>query len=244
MVENEAGMGTRKNQFVMVVDGNSRDLLSTGMMLQNFGYTVTTVKSGEEAQDLISVAVPSLVVMELVLPGRDGYSLLGHIRNEANLTKLPVIVQTSLPDIKVETECREAGCTLYLRKPVRPEDLYRAIQSTLEPTPRASLRITTYLHVSVGDAQLGKELITALSDGGVFIKTLQPRAVGTRHAVSFMVSGRVVQVEAAVLYVYKFGEGPNKEPGMGMQFSRIDPADREFLREFIRAQVTPSLGAG
>ncbi len=242
MTEVKADREARKNQFVMVVDGDSRDLLTTGMLLQNFGYTVTTAKRAEEARDLIAVAVPSLLVMELILPGMDGFALLAHLRREPSLAKLPVIVQTALPDVKVEKECREAGCTLFLRKPVGPDTLYRAIQSTLEPTPRRNLRITTYLHVSVGDEQLGKELVTSLSEGGIFVKTLGPRALGTRHEVSFMVTGRVVAVEAKVLYVYRFGEGPQKEPGMGMLFTRIAPGDLEYLREFIRSQFTPQLG--
>jgi len=53
------------------------------------------------------------------------------------------------------------------------------------------------------------------------------------------VSKRVITVTARVLYVYGFGEGPHKEPGMGMKFLAIEPGDREFLRTFIQSQIVP-----
>ena len=231
--------GTRTKQFVMVVEGNARDAAATGMLLQNFGYSVSMVRSAEEAIELITIAVPALVVMELALPGMSGFDLLARIRQDARLVKIPVIIQTSVADARSDSTCREDGCTVYLRKPVRTEDLYRAVQSTLERTPRQNLRVSTYLRASVGGQAMGPELITVISDNGMFVKTLQPRSVGTEHVVTFVVNKRVIEVKATVLYVYSFGEGPNKEPGMGMRFTSIDPRDREFLQNFIRAQITP-----
>lgn len=231
--------GTRRKQFVLVVDGDTRDAAATGLLLQNFGYTVTTVRSAEEAIELITIAVPALVVMELALPGMSGFDLLARIRQEANLAGIPVIVQTAVAGARTDDRCREMGCTVYLRKPVRTEELYRAVQSTLEITPRQNLRVNTYLRASVDGQAMGSELITVISDSGMFIKTLQPRSMGTDHTVTFVVSKRVIRVQAFVLYVYGFGEGPNKEPGMGMKFTSIAPGDREFLRQFIQAQVSP-----
>jgi len=231
----------RMKRFVLVVDGNPRDALATGMLLQNFGYTVTSVKSVDEALEFISIAVPSLIVTELLLPGRSGYELLTHIRREPNLADIPVIVQTGLPDIQTEELCRGAGCTIYLRKPVSPETLYRSVQSTIEPTPRQNLRVSTYLRASVDGSGQGVELITVLSDNGMFIKSLGPRPVGSTHTVSFMINRRIIKVGAVVLYTYAFGEGPYKDPGMGMKFTDVTPGDHELIRQFIRQQVTPPI---
>ena len=234
--------GPRQKRFVLVVDGNARDSLATGMLLQNFGYTVTSVKTVDEALEFIAIAVPALVVMDLALPGRKGEDLLGHIRHAPNLAQTPVIVQTGRSDIRPVEHCEGEGCTLYLRKPVSPETLYRAVQSTLEPTPRRNLRISTYLRASVDGAAQGTELITVLSDEGMFIKTLNPRPIGSKHAVGFMINRKILKVDAVVLYTYAFGEGPNREPGMGMRFLSVLPEDRETVREFIRQQVCPPIG--
>jgi CheY-like chemotaxis protein len=240
----KGGEEIRKQRFVLVVDGSARDSLTTGILLQNFGYTVTSVKSVDEALEFIAIALPALVVMELDLPGRRGEDLIAHIRRESSLASMPVIVQTIRPDVTIEEHCEGAGCTLYLRKPVSPETLYRAVQSTIEPTPRRHLRVSTYLRASVDEAGQGAELITMLSDEGMFIKTLNPRPIGSKHTVSFMVNRRIIEVEAVVLYSYSFGEGPNKDPGMGMKFSSLRLEDREYLREFIRRQVNPTIAPG
>lgn len=231
----------RGQQFVLVVDGNARDAAGTGMLLQNFGYTVTTVRSAEDAIELLGIAVPVLVLMDLELPGMNGFHLLARIRKDDRFAKIPVIVQTALPDVTMEDRCRQEGCTLYLRKPIRTEDLYRAVQATIERTPRQNLRITTYLRATVGDGASGTELITVISENGMFIKTLNPREVGAAVPVSFMVNRRVIKVRAAVLYIYRFEDGPNKEPGMGMKFTQIAPEDRQFLHEFIWSQVHPPI---
>ncbi len=231
----------KKKKFVLVVDGNARDSLATGMLLQNFGYTITSVKSVDEALEFISIAVPSLVITGLLLPGKSGQELLRHIRQDPSLAAIPVIVQTSLPDIKTEEECRGEGCTLYLRKPVSPEALYRAVQSTLERTPRQSIRISTYLRASIDGAGQGAELITVISDNGMFIKTLNPRPAGSRHTVSFMISRKIIKVGVEVLYTYAFGEGPYKDPGMGMKFTDISAGDRELIRKFIDQHVNPEI---
>jgi hypothetical protein len=49
-----------------------------------------------------------------------------------------------------------------------------------------------------------------LSTEGMFVRTLNPRPIGNRHKVSFMVNRRTIEVEAMVLYVYLFWGGSNK----------------------------------
>jgi len=230
----------KKKKFVLVVDNNARDSFKTGMMLQNFGYSVTTVKTAEEALEFISIAVPSLIVMELVLPGMNGIDLLKRIRKEPSLVKMPVIVQTALPDITVQDKCYEAGCTLYLKKPVDAESLYRAVQEAIEPIPRQNVRIPTFLRASVDGSGTGAEFVTVISNRGMFVKTLHPRPKGTDHTVSFILNKKIIKVEAQVLYSYGFGEGPAKDPGMGMKFVTISPEDLALVQAYIEENVNPS----
>ena len=230
----------KKKKFVLVVDNNTRDAFQAGMMLQNFGYSVTTVKTAEEALEFIAIAVPSLIVMELVLPGMNGIDLLTRIRKEPSLVKMPVLVQTSIPDIKVQDRCYEAGCTLYLKKPVDAENLYRAVQEAIEATPRKNVRIHTFLKASVDGSWTGAEFVTVISSKGMFVKTLQPQPKGTDHRVSFILNKKIIKVEAQVLYSYGFGEGPAKDPGMGMKFVTISPEDLTLIQAYILENINPT----
>jgi CheY-like chemotaxis protein len=218
----------------MVVDGNPKDALTTAMILQNFGYSVTTVKSAEEALEFLSIAVPSLIIAEFILPGMNCLVLLDRMRQDPLAAKIPVLVQTSHPDPSGRDRCREAGCANYLSKPVTGEELYRAVQSILERTPRKNVRVSTFLKASVDGSGTGAEFVTVISEQGIFVKTLHPRPPGSTHTVSFILKRRIVKVEAAVLYAYGFGEGPGKDPGMGMEFVNIGPEDRALVQQYIQ----------
>jgi len=122
------GAGQKKKKFIMVVDGSPKDALTTSMILQNFGYSCTSVKSAEEALEFLSIAVPSLVITEFNLPGMDGIVLMERMRLDPLVSKVPIVVQTSYADPSAGT----GACSRLLplsQKPVAGEDLYRAVQS-------------------------------------------------------------------------------------------------------------------
>jgi len=243
----EAGDGhelaDKKKKFIMVVDGNPKDALTTGLILQNFGYSVTTVRSAEEALEFLSIAVPALVITEFILPGMNGIDMLGRMRHDPVVSKVPVVVQTAHPDPSSRDLCREAGCVVYLKKPVSGEDLYRSVQSIVERTPRRNVRVAAFLKASVDGTGTGAEYVTVISAQGMFVKTLNPRPVGSQHSVSFVLKKRIIRVEAVVLYTHGFGEGAAKEPGMGMKFATIDPEYRSLVEAYIQESFsagTPS----
>jgi CheY-like chemotaxis protein len=224
----------KKKKFIMVVDGDPKDALTTTMILQNFGYSATTVKSAEEALEFLSIAVPSLVITEFILPGMNGIALMGRMRQDPVVSRIPVVVQTSHPDPSGRDRCLDAGCILYLRKPVTGEDIYRAVQSIIERTPRKNVRVTTHLKASVDGTGTGAEFVTVISEQGMFVKTLHPRPLGSMHTVSFILKKKIIWVEAMVLYTYGFGEGPANDPGMGMKFKSIDPEDLALVQTYIQ----------
>ena len=233
-----ADTSEKKKKIVMVVDGNAKDALTTSLILQNFGYSVTTVKTAEEALEFLAIAVPSLIIVEFILPGMNGIALLDRMRQEPLFSKVPVIVQSAHPDPSTGERCMSAGCVLYLRKPVSGEDLYRAVQSVLERTPRRNVRVNTFLKASVDGAGTGAEFVTMLSEPGLFIKTLHPRPVGTKHSVTFILGKKIVKTEAQVIYAYGFGEGPGKDPGMGMKFLTLSPEDQSLIKAYIEESFT------
>ena len=70
--------------------------------------------------------------------------------------------------------------------------------------------------------------------------TYRPRPANSLLSVSFLMDDRPVKVRAMVLYNFTSASGPLKEPGMGMKFVEISDEDREFIRSFIREQITAS----
>ena len=229
------------NRFIMVADGDTNDLVYISLLLQRFQYHVCTAKTAAEALAMTSVAPPILVVTAQFLPDMSGYDLFLRLKLDPRTSQVPVIVLTHAGDLLTAQRFREAGVAACLDKPVQVEDLYPAIQSAIESRPRKNLRITTVLPVTVNGVLLSSdtgECATVLSEHGIYIRTLKPAAVNTRLMLTVLVRNRLVSAEAVVLYSYGQGQDLFKEPGMGLKFVRIAPEDREFIRQYIREEIT------
>jgi CheY-like chemotaxis protein len=230
----------------MVVDGNTSMLFYLGMLLKRLEYHVSTSRSAEEALRMMDETVPSLVLTDIALPRMNGINLLKRIKDTPKLTTVPVILITAENDPGMKDTCMRAGCAAYLGKPVEPGALYRAIQAATESLPRENIRLSTSLKVLVGDGTaLGggarTEYATALSEGGLYVRTLYPLPRNTLAPISIFVGDRRIGAKAAVLYTFSVGEGPFLEPGMGMKFVEISEGDREIIRDFIKEQLTSDL---
>ncbi len=83
-----------------------------------------------------------------------------------------------------------------------------------------------------------------LSERGMFLRTVNPVPVHTRLSLQLNMDGRIIELEATVLYGCQAGGGPYCEPGLGLQVVRIAPKDQQFIRQFIRNEVTRGIAPG
>ncbi len=235
----------RRKTFLVVVDKNPSDLFSTGVILQRLDYAVITAASAEDGIRFTEIARPAAIITELLLPKMSGMDLLSRIKQDRHAKDIPVIILTRLEDPKIEELCKVAGCASYLVKPVDPNTLYRSIQHAIEATPRHYIRLKTCLKVLIGDEARDNaarsDYVTALSENGIYVRTDQPRTVNSKLPLTMFIAGRKVVVRAVVLYRVTGASGPLKEPGMGLKFVDIGHEDRDFIRTFIREQITKDL---
>lgn len=226
--------------LVMLVDNDPHHLLYNSHILQRFGYRVCSARNAEESMKLAVKAVPALILTELDLPHMSGLDLLYRLRTEPCTAQVPVVALTRNGDNGTEARCLRAGFAAALRKPVGAEELYRAVQAAVEPTPRGNIRVKAMLPVTVNDVPLDcieGECASVISVHGMYVRTLKPHPPNARISVRIDVNGRNICVDGVVLYSHRNGEGPFGEPGMGIKFDRIEPQDQEHLRLFINGQV-------
>jgi two-component system cell cycle response regulator DivK len=227
---------------LMVVESSATYLFYMSMMLKKLEYTVRTATTGKLALEAMHDPLPALIMVDTFLDDMSGVSLLEKMKEDKRLKTIPVIMHTADSDGAVRDKCMALGCVGYFQKPVDPDELYRTIQSATEATPRRTIRIETSLKVEVGAGQSGggkvrTEVVTSLSDGGLYIKTMTPEAVNTVLPLKIFFANRQVSVKAEVHYSStKIGE-QHKYPGMGMQFVSISKEDKAFIKEFIREQI-------
>jgi PAS domain S-box-containing protein len=143
---------------VLVVDddGVTRRALCDALTAANLENAEAS--SGAEALQWISRQLPSLVILDLVMPDPDGYAVLRSIRARPALRDIPVVVMTSLEGEDEVTRAFASGADDFVRKPLRAAELIARI--------RGQLRISEYteaLERRERDAQVVLELTQALS---------------------------------------------------------------------------------
>ena len=236
----------RNSRFLLVVDSDANDLIYVSMLLQRFEYKICAAKKGEEAIELTSVSVPALIIADMDLADMSALELIKRLKREQRTANLPIIVKTTEHTQDKDLLCIQAGAVACIRNPVRAEELYRAVQAAIETTPRKSIRIPTHLAVSVNDMQLDigeGEFASDLSEEGVFIRTLKPYPPSSSVNVQIRIKERFINVEAVVRYSNRFEEGLNKEPGMGLQYTRIALQDQAIIRQFINEEINRGIKA-
>lgn len=234
----------RDPRYLLIVDNNVNDLYYLSMLLQRFDYNACTATTGNDAFELAVTAIPELIITALDLADLPGAGLVHRLKQDSRTSRIPVIVISNAPAPELEQQCCKAGVAAFLINPVPAEVLFRTIQKTIEPTPRENMRIRTRLSLSMNNRPLDREkgeCIIELSEYGMYVRTLEPCPERARVVVRFEVSGRSISGEAEVLYCHRFGEGPFKEPGMGLKLVTLGPGDRDFLRTFIREEVMKSI---
>jgi CheY-like chemotaxis protein len=233
----------RKARSILLVDSSASLLFYLAMLLKRLEYKVMTARSAEDALRMMEEGLPSIVVTEISLPHMSGIDLLRQIKNTVRFNALPVVILASEGDQAMRDTCMRMGCAACLAKPVEPDVLYRTLQTACESVPREHIRLVTSLKVIVGDGTaMGgaprTEYATAISEGGLYVRTLYPQPRNALTPVQIFINDAVIRAKAVVLYTYNLGEGPFEEPGMGMKFEQISEADRSLIRKFIKEQLT------
>ena len=231
----------RRNRYILIVDSKTQESFSTSLLLQRFEYQVWSASTAGQALEMVSVAIPALVIADLVLPGMSGMDLFHLLRQGPRTASLPVVFLISAGDHTAETRCREAGAAGWISRPIQTEDLYRTVQRAIEPNPRKNIRIQTRMAVSVNNEPLKcieGQCASILSEHGMYVQIPRPYPRNEHLSVQIKINNRTVSAEATVLYRHAYGEGPFKEPGMGLKFINIAPKDQDFIRQFIREEVT------
>jgi chemosensory pili system protein ChpA (sensor histidine kinase/response regulator) len=107
----------KRPPLILVVDddADTRDLVD--MLLERAGYARAIAASGEEAVSLLEGHTPSLIVLDLNMPGMDGWSVAALVRKHERTARIPILVMTGLTQ-NVENAARRAGATAFVLKPI------------------------------------------------------------------------------------------------------------------------------
>jgi CheY-like chemotaxis protein len=121
------GRGTK----VLIVEDEEQLRRVMKDLLEREGYIVSEARDGIQALDQVDRHAPDVIVLDLNLPGLDGYSVLQHIRSRAATRTIPVMVLTAKGDEDNEVRVFELGADDFITKPFRARALSARLEAVL-----------------------------------------------------------------------------------------------------------------
>jgi twitching motility two-component system response regulator PilH len=112
---------------ILVVDDSPTERFFLADLLARKGYTVITAENGDEAVSKIKAERPSLVLMDVVMPGASGYQVTRALARDPETQAIPVVICTSKSNETDRIWGLRQGARDYLIKPIRPEELLSKI---------------------------------------------------------------------------------------------------------------------
>ena len=125
---------------VLLVDDEDQLRKVMRDLLERDGYVVGEAADGVEALDQVDRFAPDIIVLDLNLPGLDGYGVLSHLRSRASTANVPVVVLTAKGDEDNEVRVFEMGADDFLSKPFRAKALSARLQAVLQRSRKAMPR--------------------------------------------------------------------------------------------------------
>ncbi len=116
-------------QNILLVDDSKTELHHLSEMLTKRGYTVRTAENGEEAMKRLGEEVPDLILMDVVMPGQNGFQLTRAITRDPKFSHVPVIMCTSKNQETDKVWGMRQGASDYVVKPVKSDELIAKIKA-------------------------------------------------------------------------------------------------------------------
>jgi two-component system cell cycle response regulator len=116
---------------ILVVDDEALNVKLLSARLGTFGYHIMKAYSGFEALEIVEARGPDLILLDIMMPGMDGYEVLGKLKENDRTKFIPVVLITALDGKDEKTRGLEAGADEFLNKPVNATELETRVRSLL-----------------------------------------------------------------------------------------------------------------
>jgi two-component system, cell cycle response regulator len=181
---------------ILVVDDVLPNVKLLEAKLSREYYDVLTAMNGPDALEIIEREVPDIVLLDVMMPGMDGFEVCEQIKANANLRHIPVIMVTALSDTSDRVRGLEAGADDFLTKPVNDIALFARVRSLIRlkiMMDELRLRETTSSNFGVSDAEtldvdISGGRILVVEDREIYARNIN-QALEGQHTVIMATDG-------------------------------------------------------
>jgi len=204
---------------ILLVEDEYINQKVTEALLQEDGYRVLTATNGKEALDILQTKTVDLVLMDIQMPGMDGFETTARIRRKEKNRKLPIVALTAHAVNGYREKCLAAGMNDYITKPVNLQNLQNVIEklsSTSPPsqheTQKKIIDFDTFLVKNCqNNHTLAKEMIAHLlnDSGPLWIQELS-KAIDTADTANIRVLCHSIIGTSGVLCAWQLRDAAEK----------------------------------
>ena len=212
---------TAQGACILVVDDNALNCELFEAMLSPAGYRVVQAVSGREALASAEQLRPELILLDVNMPGMDGFEVARRLRASEATRMVPVIMVTALGDLDHRLRGLESGADDYLAKPVSQAELLARVQSTLR---------LSYLRRQVDERQKLELILGDVSDGILILDVSSRVREISASARRWLAHGQDVQ---RLAQVWQHMKGAPEDLDAAVQ--------RGESRDFVLHRVEPTL---
>jgi two-component system, cell cycle response regulator DivK len=116
---------------ILVIEDNEQNLYLTTFILQKNGHEIIQASNGETGIAQAARTLPDLILLDIQLPGMDGYKVAEELRRIPGISQTPIIAVTSYAMPGDRERILAAGCTSYIEKPINPDTFHTEVTQFL-----------------------------------------------------------------------------------------------------------------
>lgn len=123
-----------KTKILLIEDNEQNRYLATFLLTQH-GHEVVAAENGPLGIELAEKIQPHLILLDIQLPGMDGYAVARALKSDARLRAIPIVAVTSYAMVGDREKVLASGAEGYIEKPINPETFVQEIESFLRAEP-------------------------------------------------------------------------------------------------------------
>lgn len=113
---------------VLIVEDEKLIIVSTQMVLEAAGFRVESAVNGEDGIAKAKGIRPALILLDIMMPGIDGWETLTRLKRDPETSHIPVIIFTAREHVRGHQKSTEMGAADYFRKPFEPDELIELVE--------------------------------------------------------------------------------------------------------------------
>ena len=233
---------------LLIVDDRRENLLATQALLRPLGATIVTALSGEEALELVLRNDFALVLLDVQMPGMDGFETARLMKTRPSMANVPIIFVTAISkEDHFATEAAEIGAVDYIFKPINPEilkskvkvylDLYRQreeIVSLNHTLKQQNEELERFAYICSHDMQEPVRMMNAYA--GFLAETTSGQLDEASERYVRFIRDNALRMQAMIRDILAFSR-------IGREDIRMEPVDTQTVFEAVVEEFEPVIAA-